>query len=87
MIIRNNVFQSIPAIGSGTNTKFLHLTGSVGIMSGNMFAATVAEGESERTFGATGAELVPVTMFMASNYGEFVTGVGAGKISGEIFRT
>lgn len=87
LIIRNNVFTANPNIGSGTNVNFLRLTGCVGIMSGNMFAATVAEGETEITFGASGDNTVPTTMFMAANYGEFVTGVGAGKISGEIFRT
>ena len=87
LIIRDNIFTAIPAIGSGANAAFLVLTGSVGIMSGNMFAASVAEGGTERTFGATGDELVPVTMFMAGNYGEFSVGVGAGLVSGEIFRT
>lgn len=87
LIIRNNVFTAIPAIGSGSNAQFLALTGCVGIMSGNMFAASTAEGGTERTFGAAGDELVPTTMFMAGNYGEFSTGVGAGLVSGEIFRT
>lgn len=87
LVIRNNVFTATPAIGSGTNAQALALTGCIGIMSGNMFAATTAEGETERTFGAAGDELVPTTMFMAANYGEFATGVGAGKVSGEIFRT
>ena len=75
------------AIGSGTKADFLRLTGCVGVMSGNMFAASTAEGGTEITFGATGDNTVPVTMFMAGNYGEFGTGVGAGLVSGEIFRT
>ena len=87
VVIKNNTFSAIPAIGSGTNAQFLALTGCVGIMSGNMFAASTAEGGTERTFGAAAAELVPVTVFMAGNYGEFGTGVGAGLVSGEIFRT
>ena len=87
VIIRNNVFTANPAIGSGTNADFLRLTGCVGVMSGNMFAASTAEGGTEITFGATGDNTVPTTMFMAANYGEFGTGVGAGLISGEIFRT
>jgi len=87
VVIKNNTFSAIPAIGSATNHQCLALTGCVGIMAGNLFAATTAEGETERTFGAAGDELVPVTVFMAANYGEFGTGVGAGLISGEIFRT
>ena len=87
LIIRDNVFTATPAIGSGTNATSLALTGCVGIMSGNMFAASTAEGGTERTFGASGDELVPTTVFMAGNYGEFSTGVGAGLVSGEIFRT
>jgi hypothetical protein len=63
------------------------LTGSVGLMANNYFAASTAEGGSEITFGAAGVNKVPTTMFMAGNFGEFSTGVGAGLISGEIFRT
>jgi hypothetical protein len=87
VVIRNNCFTAVPAIGSGTNAQFLALTGCVGILADNTFAASVAEGGSERTFGAAGNELVPTTVFMARNYGEFATGVGAGLVSGEIFRT
>ena len=87
VIIRNNCFTALPAIGSGTNAQFLALTGCVGMLADNTFAVQTAEGGSERTFGAAGNELVPTTVFMARNYGEFATGVGAGLISGEIFRT
>jgi len=87
VIIRNNVFTAVPAVGSGTNAQCMALTGCVGILSGNTFATSTAEGGTERTFGAAGDELVPTTVFMAGNYGEFSIGVGAGLISGEIFRT
>lgn len=87
LIIRNNCFTAIPAIGSGTNHQFLRLTSSVGILSGNTFAALTCEGGSQRTFGASGDELVPTTVFMAANYGEVITGTGAGLETGEIFRT
>jgi len=87
LIIRNNCFTALPAIGSGTNAQFLALNGCIGILADNTFAASTAEGGSEETFGATGNNIVPTTMFMARNYGEFSTGVGAGLVSGEIFRT
>ena len=64
VIIRNNVFSAIPALG-GTNDKMLVLTGCVGILTGNMFAC-----EDARTFGAAGDELVPTTVFMAGNFSE-----------------
>ena len=86
LIINNNVFQADPNI-SGTNNNFLMLTGSVGILSNNTFAASTAEGGTQITFGATADNKVPTTMFMAHNFGEFSTGVGAGLVSGEIFRT
>jgi len=64
VIIRNNVFTAIPALG-GTNDKMLVLTGCVGILAGNMFAC-----EDGRTFGAAGDELVPTTVFLAGNFSE-----------------
>lgn len=87
LVIMGNYFTADPAIGSATNGNFLMLTGSVGLLAHNYFAASVAEGGTEITFGATAVNKVPTTMFMAGNYGEFGTGVGAGLISGEIFRT
>jgi len=80
IIIRNNVFTAIPAIGSGTNTKMLHLTGSVGILAGNMFAC-----QDGRTFGASGDELVPTTVFMAGNFSEKAAAQVAN--GGDVYRT
>ena len=88
LIVDNNIFTCNPNIGSGTNASFIVLTSCVGILSNNMFAAQTAEGvTTEIKFGAAQENLVPTTMFMANNYGEMPTGVGAGLISGEIFRT
>ena len=74
--IRNNSFPCFPAIGSGTNAKNLHLTGSIGLLDGNTF------GCSAKTFGAAGHNLVPTTVLMANNYQEPAAGA-----SGEIGRT
>ena len=76
VIIRNNDFTAVPAVGLGTNVKFLMLTGCFGELSGNRFAS------NGRTFGAAGNDLVPTTVFLAANYQEKST-----SGSGEIFRT
>jgi len=81
LIIRNNTFQCEPNIGSGTNAKSLHLTGSVGILANNMFG--IVSQAPGQTFGATGDNLVPTTMLMAGNYGEADTEGDTGYI----FRT
>ena len=78
LVIRNNEFPAMPALGSGSNLRFVKLTGSVGIMTGNSFATSTT-----LTFGAAGTGgIVPTTMFMPKNYRETTTGV-----SSEIFRT
>ena len=77
--IDSNVFGQVPAIG-GTNDKYMKLTGSLsGTLTNNVF------GSNGRTFGATGDELVPVTVFMAHNFQEETT--VAGGATGEIVRT
>ena len=61
--IDRNVFPCFPAIGSGTNATILDLTGSVGILSNNVFGCT------GKTFGA-GNVVVPATVLMVNNYQE-----------------
>jgi hypothetical protein len=68
LVIRNNTFPCFPNLSSGSNTKNLDLTGSVGIMEGNTF------GCSGKTFGAAGNNLVPTTMLMAKNHQEVAIG-------------
>ena len=45
VIINNNVFTAMPAIGSGTNVRYIHATGCVGILSNNVFLAYQVNGE------------------------------------------
>lgn len=86
VLIDQNIFQQLPAIGSGSNARFGDLTGCVGMMTRNFFGALTAEGETEVTFEAAGTAMkIPTTVHMAGNYGAFNTGVGAGLVSGEIF--
>lgn len=76
VIIRNNSFTCFPALGGGTNTKSLDLTGCIGSLVGNTFSS------SAKTFGAAGNNLVPTTVLMADNYQECAAGA-----AGEIGRT
>ncbi len=84
LIIRNCVFTAKPAIGSGTNARYVSLTGSVGIMANCYFASIVSPTGSEGTFAADGTlAIVPATVFIVGCYGETTTTAQ----TGEIFRT
>lgn len=87
VVIKGNVFQQLPAIGSGSVKRFIYATGCTGMLIGNYFGCETCVGGTEITFkvGGTGAE-IPATMHMAANFGEFITGTGAGLESGEIAR-
>lgn len=62
--IRNNLFPCFPALGGGSNTTVMKLTGCVGTLSGNAFGCT------GKTFGAAANVVVPTTVLMADNYQE-----------------
>jgi hypothetical protein len=66
LIIDNNVFTALPALSSGNVNLFVFLTGSVGILSNNVFACT------GKTFGVAGDNggTVPATVFLVNNYQE-----------------
>jgi hypothetical protein len=84
LFLRNNDFPAMPALSSATTARYVDLTGSVGLMSGNRFGSLTAATGSPVTFAAAGTGgLVPTTVFMADNWGETTT---AGE-SGEIIRT
>ena len=84
VIIDNNLFTAMPAIGSGTNVRYIHATGCVGVLTNNMFASVSESGGTELTWGAAGtAAYIPTTMLIAGNHGEISTA----DASGEIYRT
>ncbi len=84
IVIRDNTFSAMPAIGSGSIVRYMDLTGSVGILANNYFASIVSPTGSEGTFAAAGSlAKVPATVFIASCWGETTT---TGE-TGEIFRT
>jgi len=75
LAIRNNTFAELPAVGSGTNVRYIKATGCGGVMDGNRFACT---GLTFNATTGTGA-LIPATLFMAANYQEKATS-GSGEI-------
>lgn len=82
LILRNNEFPAMPALTSGTTKRYVDLTGSVGLMSGNRFASVTATTSQVVTFAAAGSGgFVPLTVFMAQNYGETVTDSESGEIT------
>lgn len=84
VIIRNNVFTAFPALSSGSNLRYMDLTGCVGILAGNYFASIVSPTGSDGTFAAAGSlAKLPQAVYIAGNYGETTT---SGE-TGEIFRT
>lgn len=90
VIINRNLFTAMPAIGSGTNVRFIHATGCVGVLTNNTFACLTAEAaEGDLTFGASGTgAYIPTTVFMANNWGQSdSTAAAADGAAGEIFRT
>jgi len=86
VLIDNNIFQQLPAKGSGSVARYIDATGCVGMMTRCFFGCMTSEGSTELTFEAagTGAK-IPTTLHMAGNFGQFETGVGAGLVSGEIY--
>lgn len=71
VIIRDNYFTAMPAIGSGSVARFMDLTGCVGLLAKNYFATITDPALTELQFAAAGsAAKVPATVFMAGNAGE-----------------
>jgi hypothetical protein len=66
VIVQYNLFTAMPAVGSGTNVRFVDMTGCVGSLHANGFS-----GASALTFGAAGTGgIVPTTVFMTANHDE-----------------
>ena len=90
LIVKDNIFTGKPAIGSGTNAKYMVFgAGTVGILANNYFASITGEAETDVTFGASGAgATIPTTMFISGNYGETgAANTNAGEQTSDIFRT
>jgi len=80
--IRNNTFQQLPAIGSGSVVRFIDATGCVGMLVGNDFGCVTDAAGTELTFKAAGtAAKIPTTMHVVRNYGQSETDGVTGEIN------
>lgn len=82
--IRNCDFQQKPAVGSGTNAKFIVLpTGSVGMIAGCRFGAqSNPTGGTQMTWKASGtAADFPTTVHIAGCFGQTIADTESGEIS------
>ncbi len=83
LIINDNVFGPLPAKGSGSVLRYLALKGAQGgIVCNNIFGCVTDQAGTELTFkvAGTGAE-IPLTVFMARNYGQTITDGVTGEIN------
>ena len=82
LIIKDNVFPQLPAIGSGAVKRYIYATGCTGMVVGNYFGCQTSTTGTELTFkvGGTGAE-IPVTLHMAGNYGQSITTGETGEVN------
>ncbi len=82
VIIRNNTFQQLPAIGSGSVVRFIDATGCVGMLVGNDFGAQSSNTGTTLTWLAAGtAAKIPTTMHVARNWGQSITAAESGEIN------
>lgn len=82
VIIRNNVFQQLPALSSGQVLRYIDATGCVGMLVDNVFGCLTAATGTTLTFLAAGtAGKIPTTMHVARNFGQSNTEAESGEIS------
>ncbi|MEK0335820.1 MAG: hypothetical protein QQN41_00085 [Nitrosopumilus sp.] len=81
--IKNNTFQQLPAIGSGSVVRYIDTTGCVGMLIGNTFGCqTNPTGGTVITFKATGTGgKIPTTMHLVANYGQSINSGETGIIT------
>ena len=84
VVVRNCSFQQKPAIGSGTNAKYIVMgTGTVGVIEGCKFGCqTSATGGTQITFksGGTGGDF-PTTVHIVASFGQSITDGESGEIT------
>jgi hypothetical protein len=83
VIIKNNTFGQLPAIGSGSVKRYIDATGCVGMLVGNTFGAQSSDaGGTTLTWLAAGtAAMIPTTMHVAGNWGQSITAKESGEIN------
>ena len=68
--IEHNRFGGIPALSAGSVTRYMDLTGCIGMVSHNTFGCWINATATELTFGAAGtAAKIPAEVWMADNWG------------------
>lgn len=82
VVIDNNIFQQLPALGSGTNARFIDATGCTGMLTRCYFGAQSSNTGTTLTWLAAGtAAKIPTTMHIAGCYGESITATESGEIN------
>ncbi|KKR00119.1 MAG: hypothetical protein UT24_C0016G0008 [Candidatus Woesebacteria bacterium GW2011_GWB1_39_12] len=82
VVIDNNIFQQLPAIGSGSVLRFIDATGCTGMLTRNFFGAQSSNTGTTLTWLAAGtAAKIPTTMHVAGCYGQSITAAESGEIN------
>ncbi len=81
--ILDNYFGDLPALGSGSVTRYMDMTGTLeGFVAGNVFGCMTANTGTTITFQASGTGAkIPTTMHVANNYGQSDTATESGEIN------
>jgi len=82
VVVKNNVFQQLPAIGSGSVLRYIDATGCTGMCIDNVFGCEGNVSGTALTFKAagTGAK-IPTTMHFCRNYGQSITDGESAELS------
>ena len=83
LIINDNVFGSLPALSSGSILRYVALTGTQsGMITNNVFGCVTDQAGTELTFKVAGTGgIIPITVFLARNYGQSITDGVTGEIN------
>lgn len=83
LLIDNNIFGALPAIGSGSVVRYADLTGADGgMLTNNMFGCVTDAAGTELTFKSDGTAVkLPTTVFAAGNYGQAQTDGVTGEVN------
>lgn len=82
LVIKDNVFGALPAVGSGALKRYFNLTGCSGMFVGNVVGAVANVTGTELTYTAAGTGgYLPATVFMANNWGQSGTSGEVGYLA------
>ena len=79
VVVNRNVFQALPAIGSGSVVRYLDMTGCTGMITNCVFGCLENATATELTFTTAGTGgKIPATVFVANCWGQSST---AGEVA------